>query len=148
MFGLIAENRMCLNAAGAMTETWWCKLPTKFPLVATDDYVVMPNHFHGIVYVGAAPCGRPGVDEAGRRSGRPHGVAPTLGQIVSWFKTMTTNQYIRGVKEDGWLPFPGRLWQRNYYEHIIRDEDELNYYRAYIADNPAHWQTDEDNPDT
>ena len=61
---------------------------------------------------------------------------------------MTTNQYIRGVKEDGWLPFPGRLWQRNYYEHIIRDEDELNYYRAYIADNPAHWQTDEDNPDT
>jgi REP element-mobilizing transposase RayT len=58
---------------------------------------------------------------------------------------MTTNQYIRGVKENGWPPFPNRLWQRNYYEHIIRNEDELNRFRHYIADNPANWQTDEEN---
>jgi REP element-mobilizing transposase RayT len=60
---------------------------------------------------------------------------------------MTTNQYICGVKQGGWAPFPGRLWQRNYYEHIIRDEDELNHYRAYIADNPSNWRSDEENPD-
>ncbi len=59
---------------------------------------------------------------------------------------MTTNQYIQGVKQNRWPSFPGRLWQRNYYEHIIRSEGELNHYRRYIADNPADWQTDKENP--
>ncbi len=130
-----------------MIEAWWRELPNKFPSIRMDQHVVMPNHFHGILYVGAALCGRPGVDSVGERLGRPHRVAPTLGDIISWFKTMTTNQYIRGVKTEGWPPFPGRLWQRNYYEHIIRDEDELNYYCTYIANNPANWQTDKENPD-
>ena len=134
--------------AGTMIETWWCELAKKFSLVRADVHVVMPNHFHGIIYVGAALCGRPGLGNARERKGRPHRVAPTLGDIVGWFKTMTTNQYIRGVKTESWPPFPGRLWQRNYYEHIIRDEDELNYYRAYIADNPANWRTDEENRDS
>ena len=80
-------------------------------------------------------------------SGQPRGVAPTLGDIVNWFKTMTTNQYIRGVKQNGWLPFRGKLWQRNYYEHIIRNEEELNHIRHYIAENPLNWRTDEENPD-
>ena len=79
--------------------------------------------------------------------GQPHRVAPTVGDVVNWFKTMTTNQYIRGVRQNGWPPFPDRLWQRNYYEHIIRNEDELNRFRRYIADNPCNWQTDKENPD-
>ena len=69
-----------------------------------------------------------------------------LGDIVNWFKTMTTNQYIRGVKQNGWSPFPGKLWQRDYYEHIIRNEKELNHIRQYIAENPVNWRTDEENP--
>ena len=60
---------------------------------------------------------------------------------------MTTNQYIHGVKQNAWPPFHGKLWQRNYYEHIIRNEDELNHFRQYIADNPANWQIDNENPD-
>ncbi|MHC4119974.1 MAG: transposase [Planctomycetota bacterium] len=147
VFGRIVEDEMCLEPAGTMIETWWRELVKKFPSVRPDAHVVMPNHFHGIIYVGATLCGRPGFDNACESKGRPHGVAPTLGRIVSWFKTMTTNGYIRGVKQDGWPPFPGRLWQRNYYEHIIRNENELNHYRAYIADNPANWRTDEENPD-
>ena len=74
--------------------------------------------------------------EAQAKKGNHAGKAPTLGDIVNWFKTMTTNQYIRGVKQNGWSPFGGKLWQRNYYEHIIRNEEELNHVRQYIAENP------------
>jgi len=72
--------------------------------------------------------------------------APTLGEIVGWFKTMTTNAYIRGVKECGWTPFPRRFWQRNYYEHIVRNEGELDRIRTYIASNPLRWALDRENP--
>ena len=69
-----------------------------------------------------------------------------LRAVVQWFKTMTTNEYIRGVKQNGWLRFDGKLWQRNYYDHIIRNENELNRIRRYIVDNPAKWQYDRENP--
>jgi REP element-mobilizing transposase RayT len=59
---------------------------------------------------------------------------------------MSTNAYIRGVKQEGWTPFPKRLWQRNYYEHIIRNERALNAIRQYISDNPANWQADQLHP--
>lgn len=65
---------------------------------------------------------------------------------MQWFKTMTTNAYIRGVKQLGWVPFPGKLWQRNYYEHIIRSERALSAIRQYIAENPARWALDRYNP--
>ena len=153
MFGEIVKDQMRLNNAGFMVKTWWQTVTNKFPSVQTDEYVVMPNHFHGIITVGATPCGRPNPDVVNGKSvgatlcGRPNPdrIAPTLGDIVNWFKTMTTNEYIRGVKQNGWPPFLGRLWQRNYYEHIIRNEDELNRFRRYIADNPSNWQTDEEN---
>jgi putative transposase len=69
-----------------------------------------------------------------------------LGAVVQWFKTMTTNEYIRGVKQLGWPPFHATLWQRNYYEHIIRDEQSLDRIREYIDTNPQCWQLDRDNP--
>jgi len=59
---------------------------------------------------------------------------------------MTTNEYIHGVKQYNWLPFSGRLWQRNYYEHIIRNEGELNKIHEYIIRNPAIWDEDDENP--
>ncbi len=145
LFGEIMKGRMQLNKAGLMTEAWWKKLADKFPNVQIDEYVVMPNHFHGIIIVGAAPCGRP---DDRSESGQPHRVAPTVGDVVNWFKTMTTNQYIRGVRRNSWKPFFKKLWQRNYYEHIIRNEKELNHFHQYIANNPANWQSDEENPDT
>ena len=159
MFGNILNDQMRLNNAGFMVRTWWRKVGGKFPSVQTDGYIIMPNHFHGIVnIVGAAPTLNNTSGQPRDKSGQPHGVAPTLnntsgqhhsklGDIVNWFKTMTTNQYIRGVKQNGWLPFPGKLWQRNYYEHIIRSEEELNHIRQYIAENPLNWRTDEENPD-
>ena len=65
---------------------------------------------------------------------------------MQWFKTMTTNAYIRGVKADGWEPFQGRLWQRSYYERVIRNEDELYQAQRYIAGNPSKWMEDAENP--
>ena len=65
---------------------------------------------------------------------------------MQWFKTMTTNDYIRNVAESDWPPFPGRLWQRNYYERVIRSDAELDKFRTYILHNPARWAEDEENP--
>ena len=69
-------------------------------------------------------------------------MTPDLSQVMQWFKTMTTNAYIRGVKNDGWRPFPGKLWQRSFHDRIVRDRDELDRIRRYIVNNPARWEED------
>jgi putative transposase len=70
----------------------------------------------------------------------------SLPDVVHRFKTITTKRYVDGVKQNGWPRFPGRLWQRNYYEHIIRDEDDLKRIRKYIEQNPEKWESDRRNP--
>ncbi len=150
VFGEVLNGAVLLNDAGEMICKWWAEMLKKFPLVESDEFILMPNHLHGIVglNVGAALCGRPDTD-TGRSDaeGRPHRVAPTLGEIVGWFKTMTTNEYIRGVRESGWTPFFGKLWQRNYYDHIIRSEKDLSTIRKYIMENPLTWFEDENHPE-
>ena len=69
-------------------------------------------------------------------------IGSPLHRVVQWFKTMTTNEYIRGVKTLGWKPFDGKLWQRNYWEHIIRNENEYNRIAEYILKNPQNWDND------
>jgi putative transposase len=69
-----------------------------------------------------------------------------LGEVVHRFKTMITKRYADGVKQLGWASFRGRLWQRNYYEHIIRDEPALDRIRRYIQENPLRWEFDAENP--
>ncbi len=79
-------------------------------------------------------------------AGQPQGVAPTtimsLPDVVHRFKTLTTKRYTDAVKHTGWRPFPGRLWQRNYWDHIVRNERELHHIREYIINNPAKWESD------
>ena len=145
LFGAVVARKMVLNEPGRMVETVWRELPQHYGGVEVDALVVMPNHVHGIIMlVGAGPCARPD------NPGQPQGVAPTRGMslpdVVHRFKSLTTARYRRGVIRDGWLPFPGRLWQRNYYEHVIRDDGELNEIRRYITDNPARWAEDRENP--
>jgi putative transposase len=70
----------------------------------------------------------------------------SLSAVIQWFKTMTTNEYIRNVQQNNWHPFDGKFWQRNYYEHVIRDDNEFNRIREYVAANPANWDRDEENP--
>ena len=69
-----------------------------------------------------------------------------MGDIVGAFKSLTTVEYIRGVKTHGWPPFRGRFWQRNYYEHIVRTERAMNAIRRYIVENPLRWHFDRYNP--
>ncbi|HKI87235.1 MAG TPA: transposase, partial [Thermoanaerobaculia bacterium] len=113
------------------------------------NQTMMPNHVHGIIIVGAGAgaCLEAGVAMAG--PGQPRGVAPTrlsVPDVVHRFKTMTTTRYITGVKRHGWRPFPARLWQRNYHDHIIRRDASLERIRNYIATNPARWAEDPENP--
>ena len=141
LFGEVLDGKMRLNDAGRMIERWWSELANKFPSVELDENVVMPDHLHGIVSIVGADLGvRPRVCEAARGA---HTGAP-LPRIVQWFKTMTTNAYIRGVNERRWAHFHRRFWQRNYYEHVIRNEDDLGHIRRYVVDNPARWPEDPD----
>ena len=140
LFGEVVGGTMQLNHAGQMVERWYFELQNKFANIECDEFVCMPNHIHFIaINVGADLCVRPDFDGIMTMGGH---TGPPLHAIVQWFKTMSTNNYIRGVKQHDWLPFPGKLWQRNYWEHIIRDEPELDRIRAYIRNNPAQWEMD------
>jgi putative transposase len=144
LFGDINDSAPQLNDAGQMIRSVWVDISRHYPGVETDTFVVMPNHLHGIIFlVGEGPRACP------PESGQPQGVAPTISlpEIVHRFKTLTTKRYTDGVKHSGWTRFQVRLWQRNYYEHVIRDEKSLNRIQQYIAENPARWEFDPDNPE-
>ncbi len=84
---------------------------------------------------------------AGDHKDRPYGTLPGMvGRIVQAFKSITTHEYIQGVKQNGWPSFSGKLWQRNYWEHIVRNETELNRIREYIHNNLGKWELDKLNP--
>ena len=137
LFGEVVDGNMRLNPAGQMIGKWWGELERKFPSMKNDEYfVVMPNHLHGIVFITSSPSP---VVQGGH-------AGPPLQRIVQWFKTMTTNNYIHGVKEHGWQPFKGNLWQRSFYEHVIRNDEALNRIREYIQTNPQRWGLDRENP--
>ena len=144
LFGDVVGDKMHLNDAGAMVLRVWENLSSRFPTVEPDVFVVMPNHIHGIL-IAHEPVGASlvGAQEDGSRRDR----AAILGDVIGAYKSVTTVEYSRGVKTCGWLRFSGRLWQRNYYEHIIRSESELARAREYIANNPLQWALDKENPD-
>jgi putative transposase len=227
-FGQISDGQMQLNDAGRMVWAEWHALPTRFPGIQLDEFVVMPNHVHAVVWIvgaplvgarspdgadgattGAAPAGVVGAPLVGARSpdradGATTGAAPTgvvgaplvgarspdgadgattgaapagvvgaplvgaqspdgadgattrvaptgarctIGDVIGAFKSITTNGYIQGVNGHHWATFPGRLWQRNYYEQVIRNDETLNRIRQYIVDNPAQWADDDENPE-
>jgi putative transposase len=125
----------------------WLGLPARFPGVVLDEFVIMPNHVHGIIVLTPAAEGdsTPGEGAASGRgranSGGAASSAPTLGRVIRAFKSLAAIEANRVLGSSG-RPF----WQRNYYEHVIRDEDELNIVRQYIRDNPHNWLDDPDNP--
>jgi putative transposase len=128
LFGTIEIDRMLLNDPGNMVLEQWLKLPLRFPSVILDKFVIMPDHFHGIIYTTDNTLSK-----------------PTLGEIVGSFKSIVTCKYIDGVNNKNWIPFNKRLWQRNYYERIVRNDLELQNIQQYIENNPANWQPDRSN---
>ena len=131
LFGQASDGAVDLSEAGQMVAAAWVALPTRFPTIDLDEFVVMPNHLHGIIVL-SAPS--------------PSGRSPTLGAVVGAFKSIVTVEYGRGVRSGRWPPFRGRLWQRNYYEHVIRGEAGLDRIRRYIDENPIRWELDAENP--
>ena len=146
LFGNVVNGEMQLHEAGKAIQKWWDETAIKFKNIELDESVVMPNHFHGVIFiVGADLRVCPDINNDDKNKGE-HTGSP-LHKIVQWFKTMTTNEYIRGIKLFDWSPFNGKLWQRNYYEHIIRNDAEMNRIREYILNNPLQWDSDSENPE-
>lgn len=179
LFGEVIDGVVVLNDAGRMVEVAWRALPGRFAQVTVDEFIVMPNHVHGIIIVDpvGAPLAAPGtlaplaapltglVDkqqgaassaptiidkQQGAASSAPTIIgkyqgaatsAPTLGSIIRVFKSLSAIAVNRFLDRQG-CP----LWQRNYYERVIRDEGEFGAIREYIRNNPLKWEQDEVNP--
>lgn len=141
-FGEIIDKEMKLNRYGKAIDEWWRKLPTKFKNIKINEYVIMPNHFHGIITINS-------VETDPRVRLKPGGDAhmgASLHQMIQWFKTMTTNEYIQNIKHKNWKPFSKHIWQSRYHDRIIRNEFEYSTKVEYILNNPAKWDEDRNNP--
>jgi len=136
LFGSIGNGILTLNDWGQVASMEWLRTPAVRPQVELDEFIVMPNHLHGIVVIGDAGERRRGAPPA---QDGPVWRAPsqTIGAIVRGYKSAVTRQIrtLCGVTDTP-------VWQRNYYEHVIRDERELDRIRKYVVDNPARWETD------
>ncbi|MDD4456541.1 MAG: transposase [Syntrophotalea acetylenica] len=159
LFGEIENGVMKLNDAGKITCQCWQDIPMHFPHVATDRFEIMPNHIHGILFINNARVGAKNWQIAGAENTnvgtknknvgaknfsplqgqRPCGTSRTIGSIIRGFKIGVT----KWIRENTSIQ---NVWQRNYYEHVIRTESEWNRIRQYIADNPARWDMDRENP--
>ena len=122
-FGEIIDGEFILNDAAYMIEKIWLQMLLRYPFILQHDYVLMPNHFHAIVEI-------------------KNKTNVCIGEIIGAFKSLTTNAYIKGVRENNWISFEKRLWQRNYYEHIVRNEASYIKLSKYIQNNPSKWQED------
>lgn len=144
LFGDIVDDEMRLNDTGTMVRDLWHEIPEHFRHADIDEFVVMPNHFHGIIVIVGAQFIAPFDCDAinnNKKQGVMNHAPTTVGEIVRAFKARCTNA-INHIRNTPGTP----LWQRNYYEHIIRGEGEMNRIRKYIVDNPAKWAEDENNP--
>lgn len=131
LFGDVKDGTINLNPAGEEIARYWLALESKFPQIELDEFVIMPNHLHGIIRI--------------YPKNMLEYFEDTLGDMMRWFKTQSTNAYIRGVKQHGWPRFDGKLWQPQFYDHIIRNDHDLERIREYISENPWEWQQDPDN---
>lgn len=142
LFGEVTDGEMRLNPAGQLVESGWCAIPDHFPLARLDSFVVMPNHVHGIIVLSNVRATHASPPRHPVLPGRPRGPQRhSIGAIVGSFKSAVTKN-INASRGTPGAP----VWQRNYYEHVVRDEGSLNRIRQYILDNPAQWAMDRDNP--
>ncbi|MBL7191179.1 hypothetical protein ISS30_05745 [bacterium] len=195
LFGEIVNDKMVLNKYGVIAIIYWFDIPKHFPGVELDEFIVMPNHIHGIIMiqsryiesesvgagftpahnratarvastnnnstesVGAgftpahnratarvAPTNNNSTESVGAGFTPAHDratarVAPTIGDIVGAYKSLVSNECLKMFKSKN--EFMGKIWQRNYYEHIIRDEKSVGKLREYIFNNPFQWINDD-----
>jgi REP element-mobilizing transposase RayT len=170
---ICTQNRECVlddPIVNGIINDVWQMLPSWFPTIELDEFVVMPNHVHFVVWIVGKPLA--GVPDDGNTDGnvgtsfanvliddnvdggkpRPYqipqpqkiNITPTLGEIVGTFKSLVFKVCLDWIEIND-LSRRAKFWQKNYYEHIIRNDRELNAIRQYIIDNPIKWKDDRDN---
>ncbi len=122
LFGEIKNEVMILNAPGKMINAMFSEIENEFEYVIITESVVMPNHVHFIVKI----------------AGKPNNIV-SLGDVIQMFKRYSTVKYIENVKKNNWGRFIGKVWHRNYYEHIIRNEKDYERIAKYVRENPKNW---------
>lgn len=116
-------EEMVINQIGKIVNDQWFQLPGRFNGIHLDAFIVMPNHIHGIISIEESSPGQ------------------TIGKIVGAYKSLSSNEYLKLCKSNN---FPvEKLWQRNYYEHVIRDEEDYDRIVEYIENNPLKWDEDQ-----
>ena len=145
LFGEVVDGGIRLNESGIIIQDIWNATPNHFQNIELDEFIIMPNHIHGIVIiVGAqfiAPFRKTTAVKQGIMNRGVMNHAPTVGEILRAFKGRCTHA-INKIRNTPGIP----VWQRNYYEHIVRNDSELNSIREYIMNNPLKWDMDENNP--
>jgi len=142
LFGNVIDGRMLLNDAGKCTERCWRDIPAHFPQVKLDEFVVMPNHVHGIIVIRDSAENHmvtgTNIVAAGETDTHPtvsiRGTSNTIGSMVRGFKIGVSKWFRENTGTSA-------VWQRNYYDRVIRDEQSLLRIRKYIRNNPRNWQT-------
>jgi putative transposase len=140
LFGKIANDQMVLNECGKIVKTEWLQSSEMRREIELDFFVVMPNHFHGIVFLRGDDNSRKGDRPVAPTTRQPGPPPKSIGALIAGFKSAVTKRINESHQTPGMS-----VWQRNHYEHIIRDDDDLNRIREYIINKPAKWAEDEDN---
>jgi len=156
LFGDVVNKKMVLNQYGRIVQLEWLELPKRLPYIELGAFIVMPNHFHGILIFHDVGATRQGLIKALANnvslpkrttdgvdgSPLPNGPQPkSLGAVMAQFKSRVTKRLWKFPSLKG-TP----VWQRNYYEHIIRNERDLQNKTNYIESNPMLWDEDDENP--
>lgn len=144
LFGNVMDGKMVLNDAGLVAENCWLEIPDHFPNTTMDEFVIMPNHIHGIIIINEIdpPNAVVGVQYLEPQRNEPQRnryqkiIPKSIGSIVRGFKIGVTKWFRQNTDVY-------HVWQRNYYEHIVRNDDALNAIRQYIINNPLKWRDDE-----
>ena len=143
LFGDIIDGNMHLNGLGEIVVECWNLIPQHYPSVRIGDYVIMPNHIHGIIAWDNPNIGaRSTHPKNGTEKRKGNTPSPSLGKIVAYFKYQSTKHINQHHNTSG-----NRIWQRNYHDHIIRNDKDLQRLREYIQNNPMKWELDQLHPD-
>ena len=141
-FGEIVGGEIHLNRRGEIVTECWHAISDHFPQVELDAFVVMPNHVHGIILINAGVGAGVGAQHAAPLRKKFYVPSGSLGAIVRSFKSAVTKRINKMHGSPG-MP----IWQRNYYEHVIRNDKGWDTIRRYIESNPQNWADDDENSD-
>ena len=126
------DIQILLSPIGKIIENQWENIPYQYEHVELDEYIIMPNHIHGIIIISR---------NNKKVDARP---TPTVSDVVCAFKSRCVVDYLRYIKDNN-LEISGKIWQRSFYDHVIRTDRSLSAVRDYIAGNPVNWELDVEN---